>query len=62
MILPDKKQLQIKHVPDSEKQQFAQLFEALLKMSNEANSFLPTFHAVVGDETATRTMVQVVRV
>jgi len=50
--------LQPKHVPDSEKPQFAQLFELLLKLARDANNFLPTFFAVVGDEAATRTMVQ----
>jgi len=50
--------LQPKHVPDSEKLQFARLFGLLLKLAGEANEFLPTFFAVVGDEAATRTMVQ----
>jgi len=45
-------------VPDSEKLQFARLFGLLLKLAGEANEFLPTFFAVVGDEAATRTMVQ----
>jgi len=55
----NKKQLQIKHIPDSEKAQFVQHFELLFKLASEANNFLPTFYAVVGDETGTRTMVQV---
>lgn len=56
-----KKPMQIKHIPDSDRQQFAQLFEGLIKMSTEVIQILPTFHAIVGDENTTRTMVQVVR-
>lgn len=49
-----------KIVLDSEKPQFSQIFEVLLKTSTEVMNFLPTFYALVRDENSMRTMIQVV--